>query len=141
MYFKDINVCLSTLFLCSKNTEKENTQALKEMAEHVKRSHIFFILDSEKENSHAVNICRKNDICPLTHIFYNGSDKALLYQTMYEILKNQITSFLSDLDSRLSTRFAKDFTRELEDFCKKLQLRKGKPKHSLTKQCIEEIKG
>ena len=144
MYFKDINICLSTLFLCSTNiisfTEKENTQVLKEMSEHVKRSHIFVILDSEKENSNAVNICSKSDICPVTHIFTNGSDKTHLYQTMYEILENQITSFLSDLNSRVSTRMVKDFTRELEDFCKKLQQRRERPKQSLTKQCIEKIR-
>ena len=109
------------------------------MVKHMKKSHIFFITDSEKEKSHAVNICRKNKICPLTHIFSIGSDKVPLYQTMYEILENQITSFLSDLECRKLTKLVKEFTVELEDFRRKLQLRKKKPKFSLTKECSEKI--
>ena len=121
--------------------KKENIQPLKEIVKKLTKSHIFFITESEKEKIHAVNICRKNKLCPLTHVFSNGSDKALLYQTMYEILENQITSFLSDLECRAATRYVDDTTLELKDFYKKLQLRKEKPKCSLTKQCIEEIKG
>ena len=106
----------------------------------MKRSHIFFITDSESQKEQAVNVCRENKICPLKHIFSIESDKSPLYNKMYEILEVQITSLLDDLHSRASTRSVRHLSVEIEELCGKLQSRKKKPKRSLTKQCIELIK-
>ena len=133
--FKGIHVSLKYLFM-----KQEIAQQLQEMVRNVKRSHIFFITDCENERDHAIKICRENRICPVKHVFSPESDKSPLYKKMYEILENQITNLLSDLNSRASTRLVRTLILELEELCRKLNSRKKKPKRSLTKQCIELIK-
>ena len=116
------------------------TLPFKEIIKDVRKAHLFFITDSEKEKNHAINICRENKICPLTHIFSTESDKSPLYKKMYEILETQINSLLSDLYSRASTRLIKNLKLDLQKLYTKLQSRKKKPKRLLTQQCIDLIK-
>ena len=79
-------------------------------------------------------------MCHQTHVLQTRLDKHLLYETMYEILEKQLSSFVSDLKSRASTRLVHSFTSELDILLGKLKSRKERRQNALSKQCIARIK-
>lgn len=97
-------------------------------------------MDTDEDKQNAVTFCKETQICHPTHVLHSTLDKHLLYETMYEILEKQLSTFISDLKSRTSTRLVQSLTSELDVLLGKLQSRKKERQSALTKQCIAKIK-
>ena len=104
------------------------------------KSRIFVITDSDEDKQNAVRFCKESQMCHQTHVLQTALDKSLLYETMYEILEKQLSTFISDLKSRASTRLVHSFTSGLDILLGKLQSRKKRLQSALTKQCIAKIR-
>ena len=112
--------------------------ALKKIR-NLRQSYIFLSTDSDQAKQEALRFSKETKFCPSTHVFHTNSVKGLLYETMYEILEKQITSFLSELESRTSTRLVEKNAYQISSLLELLHRRKGKSPSLLTNQCIAKI--
>lgn len=106
---------------------------------NLRKSYIFLCTDSDQAKQEALRFSKETKFCPSTHVFHTNSEKGLLYETMYEILEKQLTSFLSELESRTSTRLVEKHGLELSSLLELLHTRRGKSPNLLTNQCISKI--
>lgn len=113
--------------------------AIKDKVKNVDRSNIFFLTVSDKNRVNAVEFCKKNNVCPISHVLSPAPDKRVFYETFYHILEQNLRTFLYDLESRKSTRQLHLIKCELKSLFDKLRSRNISAK-SLTKTCLEKIK-
>ena len=106
---------------------------------NVRKSCIFICTDSDQAKQEALRFAKESQFCPSTHIVHTNSEKGLLYEKLYEILEQQLTSFLSELESRTSTRLVQKHASELSSLLELLHTRRGKSPNLLTNQCISKI--
>lgn len=101
---------------------------------------VFILTTSDVERDEAVECCKRFKLCPISHVISPASDKTAFYEAFYKVLEKELQIFLSDFETRTSTRQIYAIKCKLNFLVEKLQSRNTSIKSPLTKQCLEIIK-
>lgn len=101
---------------------------------------MFILTTSDVERDEAVECCKRFKLCPISHVISPAWDKTAFYDAFYKVLEKELQIFLSDFETRTSTRQIYAIKCKLNFLVEKLQSRNASIKSPLTKQCLEIIK-
>lgn len=123
-----------------KNMNKARAQTIREALRRVSNTNVFILTTSDVERDEAVECCKRFKLCPISHVISPASDKTAFYEAFYKVLEKELQIFLSDFETRTSTRQIYAIKCKLNFLVGKLQSRNTSIKSPLTKQCLEIIK-
>lgn len=123
-----------------KNINKARVQTIREALRRVSNTNVFILTTSDVERDEAVECCKRFKLCPISHVISPSSDKTTFYEAFYKVLEKELQIFLSDFETRTSTRQIYAIKCKLNFLVEKLQSRNASIKSPLTKQCLEIIK-
>lgn len=123
-----------------KTMNKARAQTIREALRRVSNTNVFILTTSDVERDEAVECCKRFKLCPISHVISPASDKTAFYDAFYKVLEKELQIFLSDFETRTSTRQIYAIKCKLNFLVEKLQSRNASIKSPLTKQCLEIIK-
>lgn len=100
-------------------------------------AHVFFMTVSDGERDEAMKCCKKHKMCVPSHVISQTSDNTEFYEAFYNVLNKNLQTFLSDLETRTSTRQIYAIKSKLNSLIEKLKSRNAPMKSPLTKRCLE----
>lgn len=113
-------------------------EVLNNVVKNIAKANVFFMVSNE-DISRAYEFCKRYNVCPQSNVISQAENKKVFYDTFYDILERQMTSFLHELQART---FTGDVTieEELKGLIEELHERKITTKPKLTAQCLARIK-
>lgn len=113
-------------------------EVLNNVVKNIAKANVFFMVSNE-DISRAYEFCKRYNVCPQSNVISQAENKKVFYDTFYDILERQMTSFLHELQART---FTGDVTieEELKGLIEELHERKITTKPKLKAQCLARIK-
>lgn len=106
---------------------------------NVKKNNLFFIALWEGEAKRARYFLNKYNICPENNLISEPSDKHLIYEKLYDILENNLSTFLSYLEELTSIQREVATKFEISELMNKLHARKKNVEPIMTDICRRKI--
>lgn len=122
-----------------KTMNTSRVQTIRDAIRRVSNTDVFIITTSDSERDEAIECCKRFKFCPMSHIISPSSDKTAFYEAFYKVLEKNLQTFLSDLETRTSTRQIYAIKCKLNSLIEKLRSRNASMKSPLSKQCLEII--
>lgn len=113
-------------------------EVLNNVVKNIAKANVFFMVPNE-DISRAYEFCKRYNVCPQSNVISPAENKKVFYDTFYDILKRQMTSFLHELQARTFTGDVA-IKEELKGLIDELHERKIPTKPKLTAQCLARIK-